>query len=388
MTTYLKNLLLPVLIIFTVNAFASEKSPGQVRSEKPVVEVVFALDTTGSMGGLIDAAKEKIWSIANTLSKGEPAPDIRMGLIGFRDKGDSYVTIRTDLTDNLDAVYAELMDFTAEGGGDTPEDVNRALNESILKISWSPGNHVYRVVFLVGDAPPQMGYRHEPKYPDICRTARSKDIHINTIQCGNMQETVRFFQEIAEMGNGSYFRVAQDGNAVMYNTPFDSELANLSLELDRTRVYYGDQTVQKEMHDREVVSGDVIRKSKPSAMAKRAVYNAGVAGSKNFGGDKEIISLLQQESLSMKDVDSEMLPPLLQKMSRSEQELYLNENLETRKVIQKKINAVSVKRQGWIKNKLSNDTGLETDTFDYKVYQCIKHQAAVKKIVYLRGPEF
>ena len=31
---------------------------------KPVVEVAFVLDTTGSMGGLIEGAKRKIWSIA------------------------------------------------------------------------------------------------------------------------------------------------------------------------------------------------------------------------------------------------------------------------------------------------------------------------------------
>lgn len=40
---------------------------------RPAVEVVFVLDTTGSMGGLIAAAKEKIWSIANTLATGAMA---------------------------------------------------------------------------------------------------------------------------------------------------------------------------------------------------------------------------------------------------------------------------------------------------------------------------
>ena len=58
------------------------------------VEVVFVLDTTGSMGGLIEAAKEKIWSIATTLSQAHPAPEIRMGLVAYRDRGDAYVTQR------------------------------------------------------------------------------------------------------------------------------------------------------------------------------------------------------------------------------------------------------------------------------------------------------
>ena len=39
----------------------------------PRIEVVFVLDTTGSMGGLIEGAKAKIWSIANQMIAGEAA---------------------------------------------------------------------------------------------------------------------------------------------------------------------------------------------------------------------------------------------------------------------------------------------------------------------------
>ena len=53
------------------------------------VEVVFVLDTTGSMGGLIAAAKEKIWSIASTLAQAQQAPEISMGLVAYRDRGDT-----------------------------------------------------------------------------------------------------------------------------------------------------------------------------------------------------------------------------------------------------------------------------------------------------------
>src|SRR5881394_2481834 len=58
------------------------------------VEVVFVLDTTGSMGGLIAAAKEKVWSIASTLAQARQAPEISMGLVAYRDRGDAYVTDR------------------------------------------------------------------------------------------------------------------------------------------------------------------------------------------------------------------------------------------------------------------------------------------------------
>src|SRR5262249_30571640 len=79
------------------------------KAEKPQVEVVFCLDTTGSMQGLIDAAKAKIWSICNQIAGGQPTPDLKIGLVAYRDRGDEYITKIFDLTDNLDAMYGNLM---------------------------------------------------------------------------------------------------------------------------------------------------------------------------------------------------------------------------------------------------------------------------------------
>ena len=42
-----------------------------------------------------------------------------------------------DLSDDLDSVYAALMDFQADGGGDTPESVNKALYDAVHQMSWS-----------------------------------------------------------------------------------------------------------------------------------------------------------------------------------------------------------------------------------------------------------
>src|SRR5688572_23514986 len=114
---------------------AAQETPKPV---PPRAEVVFVLDTTGSMGGLLDGAKKKIWSIANELLKGSPKPDLRVGLVAYRDKGDAYVTQVTDLTADLDKIYETLLGFQAQGGGDGPENVRQALHDAVTKISWSP----------------------------------------------------------------------------------------------------------------------------------------------------------------------------------------------------------------------------------------------------------
>ena len=102
-----------------------------ITNVRPRIEVVFALDTTSSMSGFIQAAKEKIWSIATTMASAQPAPEIKIGLVAFRDRGDAYVTQVTDLSEDLDSVYAKLMDFKAIGGGDGPESVNQALYDAV-----------------------------------------------------------------------------------------------------------------------------------------------------------------------------------------------------------------------------------------------------------------
>ncbi|MEM7283500.1 MAG: vWA domain-containing protein, partial [Pseudomonadota bacterium] len=124
-----------------------------IAGKKAKIEVVFVLDTTSSMSGMIQAAKDKIWSIASTMAQADPAPEIRMGLVAFRDKGDRYVTKKVDLSTDLDSMYSTLMDFRAEGGGDGPESVNQALFEAVNHMSWSQDQDSYKVVFLVGDAP-------------------------------------------------------------------------------------------------------------------------------------------------------------------------------------------------------------------------------------------
>ena len=164
------------------------------------VEVVFVLDTTGSMSGLINAAQEKIWSIASTLAQAQQAPEISMGLVAYRDRGDAYVTQVIDLNRDLDSMYAKLMDFAADGGGDGPEAVNEALEAAIHRMSWSQDQSTYKVVFLVGDAPPHMDYQDDVKYPQVVAAAAAKGIVVNTIQCGSMSDTVAPWQHIASLG--------------------------------------------------------------------------------------------------------------------------------------------------------------------------------------------
>src|SRR5689334_14875022 len=89
----------------TAPAFADDKKVEAPKPTAPQVEVVFCLDTTGSMGGLIAGAKQKIWAICNQIAGGKPSPDLKVGLVAYRDRGDEYITKVFDLTEDLDAIH-------------------------------------------------------------------------------------------------------------------------------------------------------------------------------------------------------------------------------------------------------------------------------------------
>jgi len=365
----------------------AEESRAALVSERPAVEVMFVLDTTGSMGGLIAAAKEKIWSIANTLATAEPAPRIRMGLVGYRDRGDRYVTVFTPLSDDLDAVYTHLMQYRAEGGGDGPESVNQALYEAVTRPEWSCDTRTYRVVFLVGDAPPHMDYQDDVQYKESCRLATEQDIVVNTIQCGNMSGTTPVWRRIAQLAEGAYFQVAQSGSAVLYETPYDDRIAALSAKLDATRIYYGDTQQRAAVEARKREAEAIYDVAAPSAVAKRTIFNASKAGVKNFLGSQELVADVESGRVEIATVAIEKLPEKLQAMSPAERKAYVAERAADRRVLQQKIAALGHQRQAFIEAKVKAE-GNGGKSLDAQIYRCIKTQAAAKAIHYTDGPAY
>jgi Mg-chelatase subunit ChlD len=344
---------------------------------KPRIEVCFVLDTTGSMGGLIEGAKQKIWSIANEMISAQPTPELKLGLIGYRDRGDDYVVKSFSLTDDIDAIYGHLREFQAGGGGDTPESVNEALAEAIHKMPWSSDSKVLKIIFLVGDAPPHMDYPNGPKYPDLCREAAKKDLIINTIQCGEMAETKPVWQEIAKLSEGSYVGISQSGNVAVISTPMDKELSRLNERIGATLIAYGDSKQQAEVHAKYAAA-----KSAPvAAMADRLSYNSKTG--KAVQGRGELVDALNGKILKLEDVDQKQLPAALQKLDRSELQKSIAKAREDRANLQKQIVEVSKKREAYIQseNKRLAAEG-KGDAFDQKVTDTLHAQAAKKGISY------
>jgi hypothetical protein len=315
------------------------------------------------------------------MASAQSAPDISIGLVAYRDRGDDYVTQVVDLSSDLDSVYATLMDFEAAGGGDGPESVNAALYDSVHGISWSQDPDTYKVVFLVGDAPPHMDYADEVTYPTTLRTARNKGIIVNSIQCGNHSGATAPWQQIAQLAGGRFFQVEQSGSAVALSTPFDERIATLSKSLDETRLYYGSAEDKIQQKAKQSAAAKLHSLASPAAQAKRADFNTSKSGDKNFLGEGELVDAVSSGRVSLEEIVVTALPEPMQAMSAGERKAMIADHAAQRSELKREIQLLASQRQDYLDDKVAELESAES-SLDYRIFGAVKEQAAGKGLKY------
>ncbi|MBW2733203.1 MAG: VWA domain-containing protein, partial [Deltaproteobacteria bacterium] len=350
----------PPLAVPTANQQQNTQDP-------PKVDVVFVLDTTGSMGGLIEGAKRKIWSIANQILAGQPRPHVRIGLIGYRDKGDAYLTRRFDLTENVDEIYLHLRRFEAAGGGDHPEHVNLALYEAINGMRWRQGNKVLRQIYLVGDAPPHEG--RDGLYSEkLAKDAQRQDIVINAVRCGANGPTEKRWKVIAQLAGGMYASIRQDGGMVAISTPMDKRLEELNRRLTATLLPSGSLGARRAAHRRAVGNAAMA----PMAQAESAAYRA-------RSGRLDSADLLTRIARGKKlgAFKESELPKALAAMPAPKRAAYVQKIRAQRKALGGAIDKLDKKRRSYIAAKKPKTKG-----FDDSITKALKKQGKKAGLAY------
>ena len=354
---------------------------GQARGK--TLEMVFVLDTTGSMGGLIDGAKQRIWGIINEVMQTPARPSVRVGLVAYRDRGDQYVTQVLPLTNDLDKVYTTLMEYRAAGGGDGPEDVRRALADGVHKAGWSRASaDTAQIVFLVGDAPPHEDYLQEPDTLTTTAHAVKAGMIVNTIQCGAAEETRQVWQQIARRGEGQYFAIAQDGGVQTVASPYDARLSELGGRLGATYLAYGGgagdegERFRGEARERQLRTESAVAGSAPvSAAADRAVNKA--LNRDAYVGD--LLQSIENGSVKLDDVKAEDLPADLRKLSGADRRKEIDRRLAERKQLRDEIVSLNKQRDAYISAERRKQSG-SRNGFDAAVASALKEQLARRGI--------
>jgi Mg-chelatase subunit ChlD len=376
-----------VVLLATTPSRAQNDPAGQVKDvagDKPTIELVFVIDTTGSMGGLIEGAKQKVWGIVNEVMKSPAKPEVRMGLVAYRDHGDAYITQVLPVTRDLDKVYGTLMGYKAEGGGDTPEDVRQALADGVHKVGWSPRSpNIAQILFLVGDAPPHDDYGNEPDTIASALEAVKAGIIVNTIQCGTVPGTSDVWKKICRSGEGQYFAIAQDGGVVAISTPFDADLSKLGTKVGATYFAYGagmggmsGAAFRSSKAEAQTKTEGIVARGAPvAAQADRAINKAINAAAYD---DSDLIQAIENGTVKLDNLKKDELPDELQKLSTDDRQKAIAGKIEERKKIREQILELSKKRDAFILEERKKQSAKSPTGFDQAVSEALKQQISRK----------
>lgn len=347
---------------------------------KSSLEMVFVLDTTGSMGGMIEGAKQKIWSIVNAVLKSPNPPRVKVGLVAYRDHGDVYITKVLPLTGDMDAVYAALMSYKAEGGGDEPEDVRRALADGVDKPQWSPrAPHLAQALFLVGDAPPHDDYTDEPDTCHSADQAARAGIRVNAIQCGDSPATKTAWERIVRCGQGEFFQIAENGGVQETPpTPFDAALSDLGTVIGGTYIPYMAEGGADAARKQEKTEANLAHVSPKTALADRAVNKA----LNHDAYPNDLLQMLENKSLTPNTLAPERLPENLRRLSPEDRRAALERALADRRSVRVEILALSRQRDAYL-GRANHTVNPDGDKgLDEAVLDALRRQAAGKGIVF------
>ena len=223
--------------------------------ERVELDIVFVVDSTGSMHDEIRTIKEEMINIIDNVNQGNPRPNVNVGIVTYRDykpQENNYLTKISYLTSNLETSIRFIKNLDALGGGDYEEAVEAGLNEAINEMNWRKNSE--KIIILVGDAParnnPQTNQDYYGNKPEVffkynwksaVDDANEKNIRIFTASGSGMNgEGLRQWKAIARNTGGSFISLTYERQQV--NDYFEEreipveylEDARTSRDYDRT----------------------------------------------------------------------------------------------------------------------------------------------------------
>lgn len=174
------------------------------------VDIAFVVDATGSMSDEINYLKVELQDIIERAGKEHPELTINLGSVFYRDHGDSYLTIKSDLSSDISQTVKFIREQYAGGGGDFPEAVDDGLDVAVNQLTWSE-KAIAKICFLVLDAPPHNNQEVKDRLQKITKSAAEKGIRIVPITCSGIDKSTEYLmRSMALATNGTYVFLTDD----------------------------------------------------------------------------------------------------------------------------------------------------------------------------------
>jgi hypothetical protein len=357
---------LPLLALLLLGLAA----PARARAEEaapppPPVDLVLCLDTSGSMDGLLDAARQKLWKVVSELATATPTPDLRVALLTYGTPvgTDGDVVVRTDLTGDLDLVSERLFALVTNGGDEL---VGRVVARSIDALAWRSGT---RILFVAGNESADQD--RERPFRDEARRAAARGIRVNAIYCGGADDgDAAGYRELASLGGGRYASIDQNHGTVTVATPFDADLSALSVSLNGTYVPYGEGAAVG--LERQRAQDANAAAASPSAAAERAEAKAGGLY-RNAGWD--LVDRMEEDGFDLASVPEADLPEALRALAATERLAWLEAKRAERQDLQARIRDLTEQRAAHVRRVTEEQQLDDGRALDRALRDAVREQA-------------
>ncbi|MBL9078465.1 MAG: VWA domain-containing protein [Planctomycetes bacterium] len=336
------------------------------------IDLVICLDVSGSMDGLLNAARQNLWAVVNELATLQPAPQLRVALLTFgcpdygADSG--YVRLDTGFTTDLDLVSQKLFELKTNGGD---EYVARAVQTALARLDWSPQTDALKLLFVAGNEAatqdPQVAVDAQ------CRDAIARGVIVNSIYCGNPNdELAPAWREVAKLADGRFAAIEQDANLVVV-TPFDEQLTALSTAINTTYVPYGSAGATMAANQ-SIQDGNAVAMNSAAA-AQRCQTKA---GGLYWNAAWDLVDACREPKFDLAAVDKATLPEALRALSTEQLRAHVDAQRQKRTELQEKAKALGAQRDAFAQQELARRAAAGEKVFEQAVLEAVRDQAAAR----------
>jgi len=336
----------------------------------PTIQVAILLDTSGSMNGLINQARLKIWDIISEISKAnknnkEINLEVALYQYGTTDasKDSGYINKLNGFSGDLDLLSENLFNLKTSG---SEEYSGMAIEFATNDLAWSDHPNDLKLIILAGNE--EMGQGYTPFEYSIPK-AKNQNIIVNTIFCGSYKDGVENeWLKAANIGGGKFFNINQNNKINQIVTPYDSEINKLGSELNTTYIKYGRLGEEKRARQRN--QDMVSKKVSSSYMASRNLAKSSNAYNTE---DWDLVDKYEKEGVSAIALAQKETGDI-GSLSEEEIKVYLEDKSTKRKEIKSEMKKLQKKRSNYI----ANNTDNYSSDFGAALLRVVKSQAKEK----------
>lgn len=343
--------------------------------QRPKIQLAILLDTSSSMDGLIDQARQQIWQVVNefsTATRHGIKPTLEVAVFEYGNNGISadkgYIRKVSGLTGELDQVSEALFSLTTNGG---EEYCGLVIQSAVSQLKWSDSANDIKAIFIAGNEPFTQG---PTPFREAIAAAKNRGIVVNTIHAGNQAEGINTgWKDGAVLAGGNFMSIDQNHQVVHIKAPQDRKIAELNAQLNKTYIPYGAEGEAKQA--RQMAQDNISSEISAGLMAKRAKSKV---SSYYENSSWDLVDAHSNGKVDLENIEKAKLPEKMRGMSKGKRKDYVEKAAADRKKTQEAILALSNERDAYVAEQRKKQAEENVSTVEDALIAAVRKQGKSK----------